>query len=678
MAMRRHSYVGLGILAFGAAAVGCAVESGESESLTQALSYGSSPAAVPGRVEAENYDLDGPGVAYNDSTSGNSGGAHRNEDVDIQVSSQGGFNVGWIAAGEWMRYSVNVASSGSYTLTLSVASQSAGGSLHVEVGGVDVSGPLAFPATGGWQTWTTVTIPDVQLVAGSRQLRVVADTSSFNLDWLEFSFNQPPATSDPTCSTGILNAEGTACCDAACGSCGGSGCDARPGGQAACCTSGVTAAAVSCSGNLPPCVMGGSEPEPEPEPTSDPTCSTGILNAEGTACCDAACGSCGGSGCDARPGGQAACCTSGVTAAAVSCSGNLPPCVMGGTGGSGGGTGGSAPTAAAVIQAMDGGFNLGNVFDNGAQSSDFNSNKQIIDLYKNGGMKHVRFPVTWVDSVNGSTLANGGGTVNFNHSRFVQLKQLIDYALSQGLYVVLNTHHEHWLKDNYTGSTSQDATFRTLWQSIANHFKDYPPQLIFEVLNEPEGAFGDWSPPGPLPTDGNSQQLTRKINLVGYNAIRGTGGKNTTRIIMVAPNAQGNQSMIDEIYPNKASLPGSGNDQYLAIQVHTYDPWGFCGQTGNNSNFPGTGTISGNIQAVANHASGLGVPINYGEFGVGRQTNQAERNTNTVRSYYSTVADKTLSLNMSYTVWDDRGWFGLVNGSNSGFLYNIVPSMRKQ
>jgi endoglucanase len=338
----------------------------------------------------------------------------------------------------------------------------------------------------------------------------------------------------------------------------------------------------------------------------------------------------------------------------------------------------SAPTAAAVVQAMDGGFNLGNVFDNGAKSSDFNSNKQVIDLYKNAGIKHVRFPVTWVGSVSGSSLANGSGTVNFNHSRFLQLKQLIDYALAQGMYVVLNTHHEHWLKDSYTGSATQNATFRTLWEGIANHFKAYPAQLIFEVLNEPEGAFGDWSPPGPLPTDTNTHQLTRAVNLVGYNAIRGTGGNNATRVIMVAPNAQGNQSMIDEIYPNKASLPGAGNDKYLAIQVHTYDPWNFCGQTGNNSAFPGTATISGNIQTVANHAASLGVPINYGEFGVGRATNQAERNTATVRSYYSTVADKTLSLNMSYTVWDDRGWFALVNGTNNGFLYDIVPTMRKQ
>ncbi len=404
---------------------------------------------------------------------------------------------------------------------------------------------------------------------------------------------------------------------------------------------------------------------------ADPTCATGILNSEETVCCDLTCGACGGAGCDIQPGGTANCCMSGVLASGVSCSGNQPPCVMDDE---------IEPpdteaTALEVVQAMDGGFNLGNVFDNGILSTDVASNKQVIDLYGAAGMKHIRFPVTWIDQVDGNSLADADGSINFSHARFQQLKELIDYALSQGLFVVVNTHHEFWLKDNYTGALAQDVAFGNLWKNIATYFKDYPSQLIFEVLNEPEGAFGDWSPPGPLPTDVNSQQLTRKINLVGYDAIRGTGGSNTTRVIMVAPNAQGNQSMIDEIYPNKASLPGGGNDQYLAIQVHTYDPWGFCGQTGNNGAWPGAAALESNIQNVANHATTLGVPVNYGEFGVGRDGNQAERNTDLVRSYYSTIARKTLSSNMSYTVWDDRGWFGLVNGTGTTFIYNIVPTM---
>ena len=221
---------------------------------------GGSLAAIPGRLQAENYDLGGSGAGYVDTTAGNSGGQYRNDAVDIEVSSQGGHNVGWIAAGEWLDYSVNIATSGSYPVTLSVASLSAGGSLHLEVDGANVSGPITFQATGGWQIWRQIQVPAVRLSAGQNAIRLVADSAGFNVDWLEFS--APAATGDPTCSTGILNDPGTACCPAACGACGGTGCDTRPGGAAACCTSGVTATGASCSSNLPPCVMGGGTPPP--------------------------------------------------------------------------------------------------------------------------------------------------------------------------------------------------------------------------------------------------------------------------------------------------------------------------------------------------------------------------------------------------------------------------------
>ncbi len=137
------------------------------------------------------------------------------------------------------------------------------------------------------------------------------------------------------------------------------------------------------------------------------------------------------------------------------------------------------------------------------------------------------------------------------------VKAAIDYGLEKDLYVVLNTHHEHWLKDNYDGSESFDTRFTNLWTDIANYFKDYSAKLIFEVLNEPEGAMGEWGG-AILPTNTNGINLTRQINLVGYNAIRNTGGSNETRIIMVSPNGQGNQNQLDDVYPNKSILPGGG------------------------------------------------------------------------------------------------------------------------
>jgi endoglucanase len=342
----------------------------------------------------------------------------------------------------------------------------------------------------------------------------------------------------------------------------------------------------------------------------------------------------------------------------------------------------SSTTAKEIIIDMGGGFNLGNTFESSINATTPSVNKQIIDLYYDAGMRHVRIPVTWMQGFT-SNLADANGNVNTTHPRLLELKEVVDYALEKKMYVVLNTHHEHWLKDNYDGTAAFDTKFAKLWNGIATFFKDSPKQLLFDVLNEPEGTMGQWSGTGyPLPTNTTAIDLTRKINKVAYDAIRATGGNNITRIIMVEPNGQGNQGMIEEVYPTKASLPGAGTDAYLAIQVHTYDPWIFCGQTGTNAAWPGSATFENAIKKVGVHSVLIDVPVNYGEFGVGRQTNGTERNTDLVRSYYRIFKVTCKAEKMSFTAWDDRGWFGLIFRSSAtspyGFSNNIVPAMMAQ
>jgi Cellulase (glycosyl hydrolase family 5)/Carbohydrate binding module (family 6)/Bacterial Ig domain/Secretion system C-terminal sorting domain len=338
-------------------------------------------------------------------------------------------------------------------------------------------------------------------------------------------------------------------------------------------------------------------------------------------------------------------------------------------------------TAKELVVQMGPGFNLGNVFDNGVKDNSFNSLKPIIDGYAAAGMKNVRIPTTWYDNVDGTRLTDVNGNIDINHARFKDLVATVDYALSKGLYVVINTHHEHWLKDNYNGSAYYNTIFTTLWTSIANYFKGYPSKLAFEVLNEPEGIMGQWGTP-VLPTAQSGILLTRQINKVGYDAIRATGGNNTTRIVMISPNGQANDSQIEEVYPNVASLPGGGADKYLAMHVHSYDPWGFCGQTGSNANYPGATQVVSDITVCNNHAKNNlgGIAVHYGEFGVGRDPAQgggptAERGYAPSIEYYQTFAKTCINLGIAFSVWDDRGWFSLINDAGNAFTYNIVPQM---
>ncbi|HXW08851.1 MAG TPA: carbohydrate-binding protein [Vicinamibacterales bacterium] len=143
------------------------------------ISYTGSPVALPGVIQAENFDNGGSGIAYRDNSPGNAGGVYRATDVDIATTSDtnGGYTLGWVGAGEWLNYTVSVASAGTYDIELRVASAGAGGSLHLEVNGVDRTGPFVVPNTGGWQQWTTIRRRGVSLAAGSQVWRLVMDTN---------------------------------------------------------------------------------------------------------------------------------------------------------------------------------------------------------------------------------------------------------------------------------------------------------------------------------------------------------------------------------------------------------------------------------------------------------------------------------------------------------------------
>jgi hexosaminidase len=142
--------------------------------------------AIPGTLQVEDYDQGGEGVSYRDDSAGNTPAKYRADDVDIEESVGGGFDVAYIADGEWLEYSVHVASAGSYTLALRSAAPQAGASLHLELDGKDVSGPVSVPATGDWTAFAVTSGPRLALPVGDHVLRVVFDKAGFNLDWLRF------------------------------------------------------------------------------------------------------------------------------------------------------------------------------------------------------------------------------------------------------------------------------------------------------------------------------------------------------------------------------------------------------------------------------------------------------------------------------------------------------------
>ncbi|MDA3890131.1 MAG: glycosyl hydrolase family 8 [Salinivirgaceae bacterium] len=137
--------------------------------------------AIPGSIESVNYDIGGEDIAYHDSNDGNTGsGPRQDENVDTEYKIAAG-NVGWIATGEWLEFTVNVEQSTSFDFEILVASTGNNGAYHIEFNGVDKTGLQNVDATGGWASFVPQTIENIQLTAGKQVMRIYMDGGSFNL-----------------------------------------------------------------------------------------------------------------------------------------------------------------------------------------------------------------------------------------------------------------------------------------------------------------------------------------------------------------------------------------------------------------------------------------------------------------------------------------------------------------
>jgi len=155
---------------------------------------------IPGVLFAVNYDMGSWGSGYSDkvyeNTSGspggsswNSGGSYRNDGVDIEKCSDGitnGYNVGWIESGEWLKFTVEIAYSGTYDLNIRYAANSSTGKIQLTTASNFLTNLIDLPSTGGWQTWKTLTVNNVQLTAGTHEIYLKFYFTGFNFNYLEF------------------------------------------------------------------------------------------------------------------------------------------------------------------------------------------------------------------------------------------------------------------------------------------------------------------------------------------------------------------------------------------------------------------------------------------------------------------------------------------------------------
>jgi Cellulase (glycosyl hydrolase family 5) len=320
------------------------------------------------------------------------------------------------------------------------------------------------------------------------------------------------------------------------------------------------------------------------------------------------------------------------------------------------------PTAAEVNAWIGTGINLGNDLDawpgdEGSWTSGVAARKYFSDDYRKMGFDSVRIPITWGAATKSSERLDLSPPYAVNPKFMDRAEELAGWAIDAGLTVVINAHHEDWIRTK-TGAalTAAKPRFEALWRQIAERFKDWPPQLVFEILNEPQGPIT------------NREVAALNADVLGI--IRASGGFNATRTVIVGPNSWNSMAALRD---GSFSLPA---DPHIIATFHDYNPWSFAGESsGTWGSSADSAQMKADLEAVAKWAASRGVPLYMGEYGVtfqfkGRKTDLASR-----AAWYRGVYGAAKSLGISMAIWDDFGDFKIYDRRARSYDDSVIPTV---
>lgn len=264
-----------------------------------------------------------------------------------------------------------------------------------------------------------------------------------------------------------------------------------------------------------------------------------------------------------------------------------------GTGGTGPGTGGAtgsggaggsgtkvSGTAADLVATWTLGWNLGNSLDSdgcGASGSETCwSNpmvkQSLLTYVASLGFKVVRIPVTWSEHIGASP------SYTIDATWMSRVDTVVNYALTAGLDVIINVHHDgadgvaniQWINlvdssGNVTAANTTAVTtkFTAVWTQIANHFKSFDNRLVFESMNEIHHGYGTVAQ--------SWQDIINSLNQTFVDTVRGTGGNNSTRFLVVP----GYNTDIDATVAGFVA-PKDPTANHLILSYHYYTPYEFA------------------------------------------------------------------------------------------------------
>ncbi|MGW2376977.1 cellulase family glycosylhydrolase [Kitasatospora sp. NPDC001683] len=316
------------------------------------------------------------------------------------------------------------------------------------------------------------------------------------------------------------------------------------------------------------------------------------------------------------------------------------------------------PTAA--VAQMQPSWNLGNTLDAIPDETSWGNpltTKATFDGLKAQGFRSVRIPVTWYPHQS-DTAPYTIDPVWMN-----RVKQVVDWALADGLYVEINVHHDSW-KWIAAMSTDHDtivARFNSTWRQIATVFKDEPRTLLMESINEPQFANA---------ADAQKTQYLRELNTSFHDIVRNSGGRNKDRLLVLPSEETNNaQHWLDDLSTTMSSL----HDRNLVATVHYYSWYPFSVNIANGTTYDATAQkdLTDGFARVHDTFVAKGIPVYLGEYGLLTSPYSGVVERGEMLKYFEHVNYEARLNGMTSAVWDAANDF-----LNRGTMQWQVPEMK--
>ena len=298
------------------------------------------------------------------------------------------------------------------------------------------------------------------------------------------------------------------------------------------------------------------------------------------------------------------------------------------------------------------GVNYGNMFEAPTETEWGNPwHPEYAKMIAELGFNHVRIPIRWEPEARSSSTS----PYTINATFLNGIKEVVDSALNNGLIAIINMHHHEALFDNPDG---QKARFLAQWKQISEFFKDYPDDLLFEILNEPHGNIS-----------------ADKWNIFATDALNKIREDNPTRVVLIGTAEYGGLGGL-----SKLELP---NDDNIILTVHYYNPFHFTHQGAEWSEgadaWLGTkwNDTETERQVVQNEFAPLkafeqqqNVPIHIGEFGSYSKADETSRG-----KWTTYIARYLESLDWSWAYWEFSAGFGIYNPGDETYNQFLVDAL---